>query len=971
MSFSKSSRIIGTLLLTLGACAKAPDDGADMSTFNVSAVTSAGLEQSLLDPSNDYSRRSTIRLRACVQDVGYQRPVTFQEFAIRGAGIDQRLATDDTGCLNWQETLEFNYLARETYIPLERSIVAERPHRGSRVVRLAVNPWRKDASAVLDLKLAALPERVSSLSASLADSGTTRLTLSSAAIQLQNDRSTEQSSELSLQLKLRPDYLREALDGSLVRERAANGTFIVKLLLLERDAAGTLSPLSSFEAPAKLANGELELQGHVSLSRLPAKTSKLEAALRLEPVGAAVIEPFEGRAKLPGLLFGGSVELLDLEAPFGELTAANALPAPTEPASCGDATGDFGFYLYDWSVTFGGVLSVTRAEAVPNEVAANIRVCVRNRLDDRPVAGHVFESRFAGASDRAEARFVERATDHEGCVQDWQERIKFDPYAPEGWLERRIEIRSGRAPFAGISRELPVPINPWQQGALFSWDCRKGPAPRAASSERARLEVQDFSYSFLGQSFEVNRELTLTAKRVYQLRLRPMIRREGGLGSGPSYDPIGEGRYRLKVLVLAPKTDEVETAAKLKNLLGNFKYLSSFETETTALRGEIVQEVTLPFDFQEFPLLAGRNQIFIELAPLDGRTGPRAVTATASFAPLVNAGSVTVVSNRESIAEMTGKFAAANAQIAELVKQGRTAKLRVRAAKEGSVASLRAALGARDATPAEFKTAGIGAAELDGLIAAASSRLCKLLPRGARCERVLPLRHIEKVNGRPELLGMSFDNIAVNAGLSQEVSASESQSNSTTRSDSVSLGATAKSGIDLGFFDASLNVSYARGYSWSVSQSVNSSRGRSNNLSIALGKMLSAERLEFTLDAEVRRCVLIKPATAGIAPLHLCATKSRPERIRESWYYIFQAFAGEASPLRDTLNPTMRPWIAIIRGESKFARFRTLLEDSTRAITLERDVQFSRVEETMRNAYERFVNTYPKYADGAFPGVVN
>ncbi|MCM2322680.1 MAG: hypothetical protein NDJ90_05420 [Oligoflexia bacterium] len=968
MTHSDSIRYLSLALLILSACAPAPEGALDASTFSVSAVGPSEIEQRLVNPSDDYARETTIWLEACVRDVGYLKPVPFQSFRISGAEVSA--TTDDNGCLRWKETVPYNHLAPESFITLERGLEASSPHRGTEKLRIAVNPWRRDRSSVIDLRYGASPARVSSSALSLVGPDAAKLTLTGLRVQLLSDRATDEGSELDLLLRLSPEYLRQSLDGSPIREAVRLGRFKVSFAIIEKTASGSLLPLSSIENEVAMSDGELTLRGTLSFSRAPAKTSTLEAVLRLEPVDAAGLSSFEGSGKLASLHFNGSVELTPLETPFAELLGVtNAVP-PSEASDrapvCGAISDRFGFYFADWAVEHGGVLSVTRNEGIPNQVAAALRVCLRNRLDDRPVAGHPFDVRLG------QSRGSSLVSDQDGCLS-WQEGVKFDPFAAEQWLERTIEVRSAQAPFEGIARTLTVQINPWQQGNLFSWDCRKGPTPKVTQAQRARLELQDFSYAFLGQSFEVNRDLNLTVKRTYQLRLDPMIRRQGAGQSGPAYESVGEGRYRLKFLLLASSGENsAETVSSTKSILARYKYLASHETEVQAKRGTIVQEIMLPVDFAELPMLIGRNQVFIELSPIDGRNGLRPVTVTGAFMAMSNSGNATVTSSPQSLAELTGKFASTQAQVSELVTLGKAAKLRARAPKGSVIERFRATTGARAPSPEELKKAGILAADIDALVASATpSKLCKLLPKGARCEPILQLRHVESVAKRPELLAVRVNSVSVNVSMNRNTSESSSFSHGSGESDNVNFGVNAKVGGNLGIFDVGMSANYTHGYNRFTSKSVAVSSGHSTSLSTAVGKTLSAEELQFSLETEIRTCALIQSRKAGVAPLHLCSTKTRAERSTESWYYISQSFVHDSTPLRDAMNSEMRPWITVIRGEKRFENFRSLLEDRTKAVSLEPDQQFERQSRGIKDDYDRFVSTTPRFADAAMPGLLD
>ncbi len=80
-----------------------------------------------------------------------------QDFQIKATdGSYKEAKTDNLGCLDWEETVPFNYAADSMYIEKKRTLIGMGTYRGSSVLRYAINPWlqyRSDSGAeVADLK---------------------------------------------------------------------------------------------------------------------------------------------------------------------------------------------------------------------------------------------------------------------------------------------------------------------------------------------------------------------------------------------------------------------------------------------------------------------------------------------------------------------------------------------------------------------------------------------------------------------------------------------------------------------------------------------------------------------------------------------------------------------------------------------------------------------------------------------------
>ena len=78
----------------------------------------------------------------CVKDRRTSDPVKGHQFRISGGENEQTLQSDAAGCLGWSEKISFNFLARETYVPIDRTLTAVGMQSGSRVLKLAINPWK-------------------------------------------------------------------------------------------------------------------------------------------------------------------------------------------------------------------------------------------------------------------------------------------------------------------------------------------------------------------------------------------------------------------------------------------------------------------------------------------------------------------------------------------------------------------------------------------------------------------------------------------------------------------------------------------------------------------------------------------------------------------------------------------------------------------------------------------------------------
>lgn len=95
---------------------------SENATFVVDPLASSGADHQVADAAWNARRRHVVTLRACLRDIGKLQPVVAQSFVVRGGGEEHELSTDANGCLTWNESTEFNWLARESFIRTGRVI---------------------------------------------------------------------------------------------------------------------------------------------------------------------------------------------------------------------------------------------------------------------------------------------------------------------------------------------------------------------------------------------------------------------------------------------------------------------------------------------------------------------------------------------------------------------------------------------------------------------------------------------------------------------------------------------------------------------------------------------------------------------------------------------------------------------------------------------------------------------------------
>lgn len=148
------SKIAVSLILIpvlMAACArpktyKQNDPGLGIASFSLDKEKKVTVEESKVEktlPGYSFPMAKSFKLKACLKENKTERPVQFAPFILQGGTADVDVVTDKAGCLTWQENIDFNFFADESYLTQGRKLVArdDGSHRGSIALNYALNPW--------------------------------------------------------------------------------------------------------------------------------------------------------------------------------------------------------------------------------------------------------------------------------------------------------------------------------------------------------------------------------------------------------------------------------------------------------------------------------------------------------------------------------------------------------------------------------------------------------------------------------------------------------------------------------------------------------------------------------------------------------------------------------------------------------------------------------------------------------------
>jgi hypothetical protein len=985
---------VSTFALVTSSCSRGtkPAETAPSDTHFVVDGPVELLESKQKSTLSDWSipTQNQMTFRACLKDADRSEEISNESFAIYSDKNRQDVQTDAHGCMSWSETIAFDPSLPETILSSTRSIEGLGTHKGVREISLALDPWQTAGNL-------ALAESNTENAQSLSEPKP-RLHLDS--VQIRPSAEANENQAYSAQFRFAPHWLRTSLKGNEVQELIDRGQFEVTLTLIDQRNALAEKTLS-----ARAENGIVQLDVSIPTQKRFPPNSALELFMRISPVHAPfAIAPEEGIIRLGSVQFEGSAAFQHLDEPL-ESYLSPAQAQDSASASCTASPSQNGFYIQSLSVENLGTTRHTDNEKVPNQILASYNVCLAISANRGQVADQSFEVQLTDPSGRAAAPQMVQSTN--GCLS-FTDLVNFEYFSAEDWQKKTLRITAREGLFQGITREFPITLDPWATDAGFFWDCRRGQRPEFNTAP-ARLELLDFSYQFTGRELEINSQLDLTLKRHYEIQITPRLKRSAGFDGLPKYETLSDGRYRFRIILLAPNEDQnlsQISGMSTEEVLKNFKYLSSYESEINTRDGRIVEDVVLPVQFADTPILSSRSAIIVQLAPLAMDESSKLVSLPfyATFSPLVDSGASALLNrvNRADAAASSNvareKLSASRLDLAKLIEFGKQSRERQNPAGS-SADALASFFKIKRPSDAELEAAGFNPVTIHSLFSSSklsienAKRLCTLLNANmsskskSACAKspvsalqLVRTQHIEALSSQPVILDSNYSSLNVSASLN--VSQAESASESTGQNDSknsdwhASVNASAGAGFSLfGWLHGGVEASGGKGWSnsqtWYSSRALTKSRDGSAAASVSHSRSFAVEQLTFGFKAGTRQCVTFRLKKTHSPGTMICEPDAKNVRdLTESFYLLTEQNSANSSALRDAHTRKEAPWMKAIRGKKAFESLQSLLTDRSKSLVLSPESVQSQSLDRMDDVLDQFARTRPRLSDGAFPAMI-
>lgn len=593
--------------------------------------------------SISFPKSKNFRFTTCVKDVAYSKPLTQYPFTIKELGKD--IKSDAKGCLVWNEDIEFNALATPHYLQIERTIQANGLHKGSRKMKLAINPWvdGKESKNVIDTsKKISVPELVqeqSQIKLKLMGEphesrnmwiNEARLTVVQkhfvpGAIKLDVGLSTRLFVEL-LNMN-RTSYKKPITEADVTVEM-----HIIQVRYETKDGKTTehrraLTNNKSGLKPVHISNGEMVAETELTLPK-NATEGKLLLGIKVnvlnQPESLSKIKEFHGI-----FIMGGFHQMIgrtylnqmseSMKRQDDETFTIENYLSETEKAASDDGSITAQVRVEELMIKFRG--HGTEKEN-RRETKFLVKACFQNGVDLRNVQGQTFKIKHMALDPQSPAKgLVDFSHDSEYIKQDkmtltdscisWEDSFSYQTFACSRLVKGHINIQNENL---AVNMNLPIAINPWEPHGEYARDLRppysteselsfKCDAPEA---HKPRVFVKNYATSATLPSYKLWPDFTVSFHIPIRLTLYPSMKtytlRDGRYTS----EEIRPGIYLLKTAILRPISELNQGMPPL---------ITWKESLVKIIGSTIVQE--LEYELKDAFSLGNLNNLLVEIYPVD------------------------------------------------------------------------------------------------------------------------------------------------------------------------------------------------------------------------------------------------------------------------------------------------------------------------------------------------------------------
>ncbi len=577
-----SFKIIASLILTLSlfSCFPKSKDRPDETNggnanFAVSAVSgSIGGSKNVGD--FPLPGEKTYNFKACLIDFSRRTNIPNAKFLIKE--IDQTYSTDAQGCLNWPETIKFNYLADSVWLKMTRTLVAKGLQRGSRPIDFAINPWSHGESLpdVMDLAKQSTPyllEKDEEISQRLQgkDTGdqlkTRKIWVESGDLNVTNGKLIGQTYTWHDQIFLKPQILFAKTDSTPVLVPIVHGSFKVEISLISEDVKNQKTQrivlAQQIVQKADITNNTLMIDVDFALKSGPTSGQAI-LGVKLIPIGVPEgLRPFEGIFPLGNwnaftqsapLKISENVSNQNAKGQFsiqsfvgGESGGKAAIGANGQNIDHMEGAGVFAEHLHIDD------FKIVSESGTKKTLSYRVRTCLASTVGNVGLTRREFQVQMIGPNGEAIAS-SKVLSDHESCLY-WEGRTQeFDRNECHHYIPIAIKIKNADL---GMDQSEKILINPWMEKGADSREAQDaGQYPLACDASNPHIVADNMIFlktvmlqrvSYRPQVLDKSLQLTQHAVYTFTMSDSGIIdysNESSGLVTTPK--PFPAGKYLMR-----------------------------------------------------------------------------------------------------------------------------------------------------------------------------------------------------------------------------------------------------------------------------------------------------------------------------------------------------------------------------------------------------------------------------------------
>jgi hypothetical protein len=600
MTFSKLLAMKNTAVMTglvasllLSACLPKTQDRPDGTENEAANYTVVSISGSIGGSKNvgefPLPGEKTYNFKVCLVDYTRRSSIPNAKFLIKE--IDKEYTTDAQGCLNWPETIKFNYLADSVWLKMTRTFEPQGLQRGIQAAKFAINPWShgEGLADVVDLmketKLYLL-EDATAVSKHLGGYDkdgklkTRKIWLEGGERYVTNfivkGGSTYNWHD---QLHLNPQILFGKTDSTPTLVAITQGSFNVEVSLIAEDIQNqkVVRKLYAKQSKEKVAmtNNTLMVDMNFSLDKIPT-SGQTFMGIKLTPVGAPEgLLPFEGIFPLgndhsftqsTGLKVSETVATENRTGNFtlknflGDKAAVEIVGLQGVNGQIGDgSSNDESAGIYAKPLEKIGHFKIKKENGAKKVLSFPVHTCLSSRSGNIGLNNRKFKIQTTGPDgqvlDVEQPNIV--TTTKENCLHWEVYTPEFDRNSCQHYIAISVRIQDQSGDL-GFDKTESLLIQPWSeevydrrtiQDKSYSLTCK-------GSEDKGKVDNVMFMASLTMQRISyrpqvLDRSLQLTQRGVYQIRVNGASVRDSSdphAGSEGVSRNLPKGKYLLRLV---------------------------------------------------------------------------------------------------------------------------------------------------------------------------------------------------------------------------------------------------------------------------------------------------------------------------------------------------------------------------------------------------------------------------------------